>query len=109
MADRFIYSPETIIKAYSLGVFPMASAHDADEIYFYEPDMRGILPLSPPGTQYVVPASWSLKPGTPRVTKPRPLSSYKFSRSFVFQVSRNCGSNLALYVRKALPASGAGD
>ena len=47
MADRFIYSPETIIKAYSLGVFPMASAHDADEIYFYEPDMRGILPLSP--------------------------------------------------------------
>ena len=48
MADRFIYSPETIIKAYSLGVFPMASAHDADEIYFYEPDMRGILPLSPP-------------------------------------------------------------
>jgi len=48
MTDRFIYSPETIIKAYSLGVFPMASAHDADEIYFYEPDKRGILPLSPP-------------------------------------------------------------
>ena len=46
MADRFIYSPETIIKAYSLGVFPMASAHDADEIYFYEPDMRGILPFA---------------------------------------------------------------
>ena len=48
MEDRFIYSPETIIKAYSLGVFLMASAHDADEIYFYELDMRGILPLSPP-------------------------------------------------------------
>ena len=48
MTDRFIYAPETIIKAYSLGVFPMASAHDAEEIYFYEPDWRGVLPLSPP-------------------------------------------------------------
>jgi leucyl/phenylalanyl-tRNA--protein transferase len=48
MKERFIYSPETIIKAYSLGVFPMAAAYDADEIYFYEPDIRGIIPLCPP-------------------------------------------------------------
>ena len=48
MAERFIYSPETIIKAYSIGVFPMAAAHDSDDIYFYEPDMRGIIPVCPP-------------------------------------------------------------
>ena len=48
MAERFIYSPETIIKAYSIGVFPMAAAHDADDIYFYEPDIRGIIPIRPP-------------------------------------------------------------
>ena len=48
MAERFIYSPETIIKAYSIGVFPMAEAHDSEDIYFYEPDMRGIIPVCPP-------------------------------------------------------------
>ena len=48
MTDRFIYSPETIIKAYSIGVFPMAAAHNSDDIYFFEPDMRGIIPLCPP-------------------------------------------------------------
>ena len=48
MAERFIYSPETIIKAYSIGVFPMAEAHDSENIYFYEPDMRGIIPVCPP-------------------------------------------------------------
>ena len=44
----YVYAPETIIKAYSLGVFPMASAHDAQNIAFYEPEQRGILPLAPP-------------------------------------------------------------
>lgn len=48
MTDRYIYAPETIIKAYSLGIFPMAMARDDDEIHFFEPDMRGIIPISPP-------------------------------------------------------------
>ena len=48
MTERFIYSPETIIKAYTIGVFPMASSHDSDDIYFYEPDIRGVIPLCPP-------------------------------------------------------------
>ena len=48
MTEHFIYSPETIIKAYSIGVFPMAASHDSDDIYFFEPDMRGIIPLCPP-------------------------------------------------------------
>ena len=26
----------------------MAAAHDSDDIYFYEPDMRGVIPVCPP-------------------------------------------------------------
>lgn len=48
MTEPFIIAPETVLKAYELGVFPMALAHDSSEIHFYEPDMRGIIPLSPP-------------------------------------------------------------
>lgn len=48
MTDRYIYAPETIMKAYSLGIFPMAMARDDDEIHFFEPDMRGIIPILPP-------------------------------------------------------------
>ena len=40
-----VMSPETLIKAYALGVFPMAEAHDDDRIFFVDPEERGILPL----------------------------------------------------------------
>ena len=40
MAERFAFSPETLIKAYSLGVFPMADSADSREIKFYDPDMQ---------------------------------------------------------------------
>ncbi|MCE2516984.1 MAG: leucyl/phenylalanyl-tRNA--protein transferase [Alphaproteobacteria bacterium] len=39
-------SPETLIKAYTLGVFPMAEAHDDERIFFVDPDERGVLPLA---------------------------------------------------------------
>ncbi|MEC8728017.1 MAG: leucyl/phenylalanyl-tRNA--protein transferase [Candidatus Puniceispirillales bacterium] len=42
------YSPETLIKSYSLGVFPMAESHDDDRIFFIDPDQRGVIPLDPP-------------------------------------------------------------
>ena len=45
MADRYIYSPETIIKAYSLGLFPMADSHDSLDIKFYDPDRRALIPI----------------------------------------------------------------
>ena len=45
MADRFAFSPETLIKAYSLGVFPMADSADSTEIRFYDPDVRALIPL----------------------------------------------------------------
>jgi leucyl/phenylalanyl-tRNA--protein transferase len=37
-------SPLSLIKAYGLGVFPMASGQDG-EIQWYSPDPRGVLPL----------------------------------------------------------------
>ena len=45
MAERFAFSPETLIKAYSLGVFPMADSADSREIKFYDPDVRALIPL----------------------------------------------------------------
>lgn len=48
MTENIIIAPETLLRAYEIGVFPMALARDASEIHFYEPDMRGIIPLSPP-------------------------------------------------------------
>ena len=46
MADRFAFSPETLIKAYSLGVFPMADNADSREIKFYDPEARALIPLA---------------------------------------------------------------
>jgi leucyl/phenylalanyl-tRNA--protein transferase len=46
MAERFAFSPETLIKAYTLGVFPMADSADSREIKFYDPDVRALIPLA---------------------------------------------------------------
>ena len=37
--------PNLLLRAYSVGVFPMADARDADDVYWVEPKMRGVLPL----------------------------------------------------------------
>jgi leucyl/phenylalanyl-tRNA---protein transferase len=37
--------PDMLMKAYAMGVFPMADSRDAPEIYWVEPRRRGILPL----------------------------------------------------------------
>jgi leucyl/phenylalanyl-tRNA--protein transferase len=38
-------TPELILKAYACGVFPMAERHDSPDVYWIDPDFRGILPL----------------------------------------------------------------
>ena len=48
MSKDYIFAPETLIKAYSLGVFPMAMAKDDPELHFFEPDIRGVIPIMPP-------------------------------------------------------------
>lgn len=37
--------PDLLLRAYSIGVFPMADDRDAGSVYWVEPKMRAILPL----------------------------------------------------------------
>jgi len=38
-------TPELLLHAYAAGVFPMAESADAQELLWFDPQMRGILPL----------------------------------------------------------------
>ena len=40
-----LIDPELLLRAYSIGVFPMSDSRDADEIFWVEPRRRAILPL----------------------------------------------------------------
>ena len=37
--------PDLVLRAYAVGVFPMADHRDANSVYWVEPKLRGILPL----------------------------------------------------------------
>ena len=37
--------PDLLLRAYSVGVFPMANSRGADDVFWVEPKKRGILPL----------------------------------------------------------------
>ena len=37
--------PDLLLRAYAIGVFPMADSRDARDVYWVEPRKRGILPL----------------------------------------------------------------
>jgi leucyl/phenylalanyl-tRNA--protein transferase len=47
MSQRDALTPELIVRAYSVGAFPMA-AGPRGPIHWYSPDPRAILPLDPP-------------------------------------------------------------
>lgn len=38
-------TPELLLNAYSVGIFPMAESRDDPELYWIDPERRGILPL----------------------------------------------------------------
>jgi leucyl/phenylalanyl-tRNA---protein transferase len=40
-----VLDPDLLLRAYSVGVFPMANTRDAADIFWVEPKKRGILPL----------------------------------------------------------------
>ena len=48
MSQQFIIAPETIIQAYTLGIFPMATSKNSRDIQFFQSDVRGVLPFRPP-------------------------------------------------------------
>ncbi|MCF1434168.1 leucyl/phenylalanyl-tRNA--protein transferase [Agrobacterium vitis] len=38
-------TPDILLRAYSIGLFPMAESSDDPELFWVEPDLRGIIPL----------------------------------------------------------------
>lgn len=40
-----ILTPRIMLDAYAMGVFPMAAAAEGAELFWFEPQMRGILPI----------------------------------------------------------------
>lgn len=46
MRQAPVLTADLLLKAYALGVFPMAQRRDGHEIYFVSPDERGIMPLN---------------------------------------------------------------
>ncbi|MFI5221510.1 MAG: leucyl/phenylalanyl-tRNA--protein transferase [Bacteroidia bacterium] len=39
-------TPKQVLYGYSIGIFPMAHQDENNKIYWYEPEMRGIIPLN---------------------------------------------------------------
>ena len=39
-------SPKVLLYAYASGAFPMAESADSDEIFWFDPDQRGVMPLN---------------------------------------------------------------
>ncbi|MBL8708459.1 MAG: hypothetical protein JNL25_04645, partial [Rhodospirillaceae bacterium] len=37
-------TPEMLLRAYAIGIFPMAEARNDPELYWIDPELRGILP-----------------------------------------------------------------
>ena len=38
-------SPDILLRAYAVGLFPMAEHHDESALYWIDPEKRGILPI----------------------------------------------------------------
>jgi len=38
-------TPELLLRAYTIGIFPMAESASNDELYWLDPEIRGVLPL----------------------------------------------------------------
>lgn len=38
-------TPDLLLRAYALGVFPMAESRQAEELHWVDPELRGVLPL----------------------------------------------------------------
>jgi leucyl/phenylalanyl-tRNA--protein transferase len=41
----FVITPDLLLSAYSIGLFPMAEERDSSELHWVEPDRRGVFPL----------------------------------------------------------------
>ncbi|MDH3583415.1 MAG: leucyl/phenylalanyl-tRNA--protein transferase [Phycisphaerae bacterium] len=44
-SDPLVLTPKLLVAAYSQGMFPMAEARNSDEVHWYSPQHRAVLPL----------------------------------------------------------------
>ncbi|WP_207537789.1 leucyl/phenylalanyl-tRNA--protein transferase [Sabulicella rubraurantiaca] len=42
---RIEITPELMLRAYRIGLFPMAESRDSDRLYWLDPERRGVIPL----------------------------------------------------------------
>ncbi|MEO0485670.1 MAG: leucyl/phenylalanyl-tRNA--protein transferase [Pseudomonadota bacterium] len=45
MRDHVLLTPETLLKAYEVGIFPMSETRHSESLFWVDPRRRGILPL----------------------------------------------------------------
>ena len=46
MRHELYLSPEVLLRAYAAGIFPMADGADDEDIFWVDPNLRGIIPLN---------------------------------------------------------------
>ncbi|WP_028878578.1 leucyl/phenylalanyl-tRNA--protein transferase [Terasakiella pusilla] len=45
-SERYVITAETLLRAYAAGVFPMAETRDSNDLFWVDPEERGIFPLN---------------------------------------------------------------
>jgi leucyl/phenylalanyl-tRNA--protein transferase len=45
LQPKFEITPDILLRAYSIGLFPMAESREADTLFWVEPEQRGVFPL----------------------------------------------------------------
>ena len=85
--------PDLLLRAYSIGVFPMSDSRDADEIFWVEPKQRAILPLD--GFRLSRSLRKTLRAGTFQVTADRAFP----------EVVRHCAEREETWINRQIEAS----
>ena len=88
-----ILDPDLLLRAYSIGVFPMADSRDAPELFWVEPKKRAILPLD--GFHLSKSLRKTLKSGRFEVTHDRAFG----------EIVRLCAEREATWINEEIEAS----
>ena len=54
--DPFELTPDILLRAYSIGLFPMAEGAEDDKLFWVDPKLRGVFPLDGDGSD--ITRSW---------------------------------------------------
>jgi leucyl/phenylalanyl-tRNA---protein transferase len=85
--------PEMLLRAYAIGVFPMADSRDAQDVFWVEPRRRAIMPLD--GFRTSRSLRRTLRSGTFEVTRDQAFA----------QVVRHCAARQETWINADIEAS----